>query len=112
LNSGALTALKEHPWHGNLRELRNCMERLALTVPGPTITAEDVSALLHRRSARADDLPAIPLKDLERRAIIAALERFGGNRTWAAAALGIGRRTLQNKLKLYGMAAENEADEA
>jgi DNA-binding NtrC family response regulator len=41
------------------------------------------------------------LEDVERRAIIAALEKFEGNRTKTAEALGIGRRTLQNKLKQY-----------
>lgn len=112
LSEGALKALQEHPWWGNLRELRNCMERLAITVPGPAITAEDVRMFLHQRSAPQDELPARPLKDLERQAIISALERMGGNRTKAAEALGIGRRTLQNKLKLYGLAESQFKDES
>jgi DNA-binding NtrC family response regulator len=112
INDGALKALQDHPWWGNLRELRNCMERLAITVPGPTIVEEDVNAFLHQRPSRTGDILVGPLKDLEEQAIRAALERFGGNRTKAAEALGIGRRTLQNKLKLYGMAADSDVDEA
>ena len=112
LNEEAVGALEEHPWWGNLRELRNCMERLALTVPGPTITAEDVRALLHHRSgARPADL-ARPLKDIEKEAVVAALERFGGNRTKAAKALGIGRRTLQNKIKQYGLGEGHITDKS
>ena len=110
LSSGAIDALMEHPWRGNLRELRNCMERLALTVPGPRIKEADVAVLLHKRPARDDELFDRPLKDLEEQAILAALKRYGGNRTRAAEALGIGRRTLQNKLKLYGIAEDNSPD--
>jgi DNA-binding NtrC family response regulator len=112
LSTGAIKLLLEHPWWGNLRELRNCMERLALTVPGPRIDEEDVMTFLHRRPGREEDLLVRPLKELEEQAIRAALKRFDGNRTRTAEALGIGRRTLQNKLKLYGMADDQTPDDA
>lgn len=105
-----MKALEEHPWWGNLRELRNCMERLALTVPGPKITHENVQTFLHHRPGQNSDLLDMPIKELEKQAILISLERHGGNRTRAAAALGIGRRTLQNKLKAYRMAEETEPD--
>ena len=108
ITEDAMKALEEHPWWGNLRELRNCMERLALTVSGPKITGNDVQMLLHQRPDQGVGLLDMPLKDLERQAIITALERHGGNRTKTAAALGIGRRTLQNKLKAYWMAEETK----
>lgn len=101
LDDGAVALLRQHPWRGNLRELRNLMERVALICTGDTVTANDLDPLLHRRAAGAEELPALPLFELERRAIAAALARHGGNRTHAATALGIGRRTLQNKLKQY-----------
>lgn len=101
LADDALAALAEHPWRGNLRELRNCMERLVITAPGPSIDAGDVRLLLHHRPASRDETPVRALRDLEEQAIISALEKFDGNRTRAAEALGIGRRTLQNKLKQY-----------
>jgi DNA-binding NtrC family response regulator len=111
ISEGALAALQDHPWWGNLRELRNCMERLAITVPGPVIAAEDIKTLLNHRPAKAPELPVSPLRDLEKQAILEALERFDGNRTKAAAALGIGRRTLQNKIKLYGMSDDRYSDD-
>jgi DNA-binding NtrC family response regulator len=107
LGAGAVNALMEHPWRGNLRELRNCMERLAITVPGTKIEEDDVMLLLHRRPASDEDMLVRPLRDLEEQAIRTALRRFDGNRTRTAEALGIGRRTLQNKLKLYGMADDH-----
>jgi DNA-binding NtrC family response regulator len=103
LTDEAVAVLEDHPWRGNLRELRNCMERLAIAAPGRTIEAEDVRLLLHHRPAEEQDFPIRQLRDLERRAIMATLERLDGNRTKAAEALGIGRRTLQNKLKQYNI---------
>ena len=111
LTEETFAILKEHPWRGNLRELKNCMERLAITAPGRTIGADDIRLLLHHRPAGEIDLSVRPLRDLERQAIIAALENLQGNRTKAAEALGIGRRTLQNKLKRYGIPdRETQAD--
>ncbi len=101
LTEDAIAVLRNHPWRGNLRELRNVMERLAITAPGPKIEAEDVRLLLHHRLPDDKDRPVRRLEDMEREAIIAALEKFEGNRTRTAEALGIGRRTLQNKLKEY-----------
>jgi DNA-binding NtrC family response regulator len=107
LTPEAVEALRSHPWQGNLRELRNCMERVALTVGDDRITAESLAPLLHRRVDTRTTGAAASLKDLERKAIVEALARHDGNRTRAAEALGIGRRTLQNKLKLYGLAEES-----
>ena len=106
----ALTVLERHPWHGNLRELRNCMERIAIVVCGQTVAAADVLPLLHDRvQPQSAATAGLELKDVERQTILAALEQHGGNRTHAAAALGIGRRTLQIKLKQYGLAADEAA---
>jgi DNA-binding NtrC family response regulator len=111
LTEETFAILKEHPWRGNLRELKNCMERLAIMAPGRTIGADDIRLLLHDRPVEEINLSVRPLRDLERQAIIAALEALEGNRTKAAEALGIGRRTLQNKLKQYGIPdKETQAD--
>lgn len=110
LAEDAIAALREHPWRGNLRELRNVMERLAITMPGRSIGADDVRAILHHRPEETHQRPVRRLEDVEREAIIAALAKFGGNRTHTAEALGIGRRTLQMKLKEYGI-AERETNE-
>jgi len=107
LDKSAEGELRKHSWPGNVRELKNCMERVVLTVTGSRITADDVAPLLNHRLSHSASTPVRPLKDLERMAIEAALAKFKGNRTKAAKALGIGRRTLQNKLKLY---SESEKD--
>jgi transcriptional regulator with GAF, ATPase, and Fis domain len=101
LSPSALALLVRQEWPGNVRELRNCMERLVLTCPRPVCEERDLLPLLCRRTANGNG-GVEPLKDVERRAIEEALLRCGGNRTHAAKALGIGRRTLQNKLKAFG----------
>lgn len=103
LTEKAFAALEAHPWHGNIREFKNCMERLAITTPGRTIDESEVRLLLHRREMDEREMEIRELKDLEKGAIVATLEKLAGNRTKAAEALGIGRRTLQNKLKQYGI---------
>jgi len=88
-------------WPGNVRELANALERAAILADGDVITADDVR--LERGpatpSAPAGELK--PLVDLERDAIQQALRAVSGNRRRAAELLGIGERTLYDKLKRY-----------
>lgn len=96
LSSEALDRMRSHTWPGNVRELENMMERVAI-LSGDVVSADD---LLIPLSA-----PARPIvfKDIERRAIEDALAENGGNRTRAARQLGISLRTLQYRLKEYGI---------
>ena len=103
IDDGGISVLFDYPWPGNVRELKNFMERLAITMSGKTITADDVSGYLGKQSAGMKEFEVRPLKDIEKQAIMAALDKFEGNRTKAAEALGISRRGLQNKLKSYGI---------
>jgi transcriptional regulator of acetoin/glycerol metabolism len=67
-----------------------------------TLTESDFSWLTQRNAAGQNwDVPDVPLSELERRAIIAVLERKHGNVKEAAASLGIDRSTLYDKLKRY-----------
>ncbi len=104
IDDDAVAVLIDYPWPGNLRELKNFVERLAITMSGTTISADDVKALLRQSATGKPEFQVRPMREIEKQAIIAALDKFDGNRTKAADALGIGRRTLQNKLKSYGMA--------
>ena len=104
IGDSAIALLVDYPWPGNVRELKNFMERLAISMAGRTITADDVRIFLQQPAAGKQEFQVRELWEIEKQAIIAALDKFKGNRTKAADTLGIGRRTLQNKLKSYGMA--------
>src|SRR5882724_3221250 len=87
-------------WPGNVRELRNTLERAAILAEGKTIRVEHI--VLDPLSSGADPLSGT-LDEIERRAIERALSEVDGNRKRAAERLGIGLRTLYEKLKAYGL---------
>jgi len=99
LSAEAADKLMAYTWPGNIRELENMMER-AVIVAGDTVEPADLPL--------PSEIPVRPLKlhDIERRAIEDALAMNNGNRTRAAEQLGISLRTLQYRLKEYGLAAE------
>ncbi|MCB9914597.1 MAG: sigma-54-dependent Fis family transcriptional regulator [Planctomycetes bacterium] len=99
LSPAARERLEGYAWPGNIRELRNVVTRAAILAPGDRILPEHLPPTLRAAPAAVDD--AGSLADLERQAILAALERHGGNRTHAARELGISRRKLLYRLKEY-----------
>jgi two-component system response regulator FlrC len=101
LTPNAEQRLAAASWRGNVRELANTLERAAILADGDAIDAshiwlEDVTT---RATPKPDEVR--PLADLEREAILHALEVVGGNRKRAAELLGIGERTLYDRLKKY-----------
>jgi two-component system, NtrC family, response regulator AtoC len=110
LDRGAERALEGAEWPGNIRELANALERAAILTEDGAITADLLAAGPRPHAgaapAGAGDLPGAgpaTLDELERRAIARALERHGGHRQRAADELGIGVRTLYDKLRRYGL---------
>ena len=112
LSEDAQLALRSHDWPGNVRELRNALERAVVVQTGGTITAEDLPDRVCDAGRRAR--PPLPdgsirdqlrdqLADLERAAIVEALETFGGNQTRTAQRLGISRRALIYKMERLGL---------
>jgi two-component system response regulator AtoC len=95
------------PWPGNVRELANVLERAAILVEGNRIRPEHlaVSESVRPATARGE---LRTLDDVERAAIEDALAAVGGNRRAAAERLGIGLRTLYDKLKRYRLGEEPE----
>ena len=88
-------------WPGNVRELANALERAAILADGETVREEHL--WLEDATARSAAPEIKPLAELEREAILRTLESVGGNRRRAAELLGIGERTLYDKLKRYGV---------
>jgi len=102
ISAGALKTLIDYDWPGNVRELENVIERAIVTSHNGTLVEADFAWLNQRNHPDQNwVVPDIPLAELERKAIIAVLERKGGNVREAAASLGIDRSTLYDKLKRY-----------
>jgi DNA-binding NtrC family response regulator len=102
---GALKLLLAHDWPGNVRELENAIERAIVTARGEVLEAEDFDFLARNgNAARHWSVPdGMPLEELEKRAVTAALERTDGNIKAAAEILGIDRSTLYTKIRKYGI---------
>jgi DNA-binding NtrC family response regulator len=106
LTPEAELALSRSAWPGNVRELANTLERAAILADGQVIAEPLLFNLPGRPKPKAVSVSTASetpqtLGDLERQAIVDALDRHEGNRRKAAEALGIGLRTLYDKLKRY-----------
>lgn len=90
-------------WPGNVRQFKNCLERMCVLAHGSLLTLDDLPADVHQAGPPVVGGPVATshatLESLKKSAILQALERFGGNRTKAAEHLGISVRTLQRKLR-------------
>jgi two-component system response regulator AtoC len=107
----AMEALLEYSWPGNIRELENLLERVAVLADGSEIEAQDLpESILHPAPERAptdlsDDNLSVKVHsaELERVLIRRALERTGGNKTQAAELLELSPRALRYKIQDYGL---------
>lgn len=108
ISGKALDLLVRYDWPGNIRELENCIERAVVIARGEIIAPADLPPQIQALSSEKEDsevrFPSgISLQEVEKALILRTLEDTGGNRSRAAEILGINRRTLQMKLKEYGM---------
>lgn len=111
IDDEAIAYLERQTWPGNIRELRNTIERAAILSSGPGICLRDLemanklAELPHKRQAaevrRDDSLLELSLYELEKRAISHALQTNGGNKKAAAEHLGIPVRSIYNKIKRF-----------
>jgi len=102
----AQNLLRAYRWPGNVRELFHVLERAILLCTGGEISARDLDAVLRPRFRPAGpESPKEPttLEDSEKMHITRMLEREGGNVSRVSEILGIDRRTLQRKMKRYGL---------
>jgi len=105
----AIDLLMRHEWPGNVRELENILERAVIMARGEMITPMEFPEILKEldnelKATWVNLEPGRSLKEVGKEMILRTLEETGGNRTHTAnILLGISRRTLQLKLKEYGI---------
>ncbi len=99
--------LETFDWPGNVRQLRNCLESMVVMADKSVLSLSDLPVSIipaDRRSSFGLRIPTgTTMDDLEKAAVIQALERCHGNRTRAAESLGISVRTLQRRLQTWGI---------
>jgi DNA-binding NtrC family response regulator len=104
ISDAAMEMIRNYPWPGNIRELRNCIERMVVLCPGEML---DVMDLPDNVRSGISELPGgaetLDLNQHEALLITKALEESNGNRTQAAQKLGISRRTLHRRLHEYNL---------
>jgi len=101
-------AIRLHPWPGNVRQIRNAMERAVVMSDGEVLLPHHLPPdILHPQAARASEepgeMPLVTLEEMEKRMIRRALRETHDNLTMAADKLGIHRNTLRRKIAEYGI---------
>jgi DNA-binding NtrC family response regulator len=107
--SEAIQICQRFPWPGNVRQLRNAIERIVLTCHDSTIGVSDLPDFLRahdQTSTKFSIRPGMSLAEVEKLLIRQTLTHVTANREEAAKLLGISRRSLQYKLKQYGLLTE------
>lgn len=107
----AMDMLLKYPWPGNVRELENVIERAVILLLDEHVTEKELPATITESYAEKGDWVAPPqpvaanrpLEEIEKEAIMATLAASAGNKSETARRLGINRKTLQKKLKEYGL---------
>jgi len=111
----AMDMLVNYDWPGNVRELENAIERAVILLSGDHITENQLPLHITEKYPDFQTQPTVTapildgthtMQDIEKEAILAALKASNGNKAEAARRLGITRKTLHNKLKLYGLGSK------
>jgi two-component system response regulator HydG len=102
----AMDAMIRHPWPGNVRELMNSVERGVVLARSDYLTMADLPFIATKEDTVAAPALAMdrPLAEIEKEAVLKTLAAAKNNRSEAARRLGITRKTLLKKLRLYGEA--------
>jgi transcriptional regulator with PAS, ATPase and Fis domain len=106
MSAEAMQVCQRFPWPGNVRQLRNVVERVVITCPGVEVGVSQLPDFLREYDRNATTFtvrPGTPLAEVEKLLIRQTLTHVTSNREDAARALGISRRALQYKLKQYGL---------
>ncbi len=109
ISEAAAQRLLDYSWPGNIRELRNAMERAVTLTAHEQIVVEDLSEKIRNFESRqflvdgTDPAQLLPMEEIERRYILHVLDSVEGNKSTAARILGLDRKTLYRKVKQYGV---------
>lgn len=112
--SRAAERVLTYDWPGNVRELRNCIERAVTLTRAEFVDTEDLPQKVREyKSAHLlivgdDPSEIVPLEEVERRYILKVVEACRGNKSKAARALGIGRKTLYRRLESFGVSISED----
>jgi DNA-binding NtrC family response regulator len=115
VSAQAMALMIAHSWPGNIRELENAVQRMMVISKDDLLDVDDLPAEIRGGVSGTPSQPR-DLKEMaressqliEKRAIVDALEKSGGNVTRTAKTLGISRATLQNKMKAYRLKASKK----
>ena len=101
----AMEYLKKLPYPGNIRELKNLVERTLLVSGKETLDAEDFKAqnIQSANLSSVQNMEGLTLEEMERQRILQALEQYGNNMTQVATALGVSRPSLYRRLEKYNI---------
>jgi two-component system, NtrC family, response regulator HydG len=109
ISPGAERLLATAPWAGNVRELRNTLERASILTDGPILNERDILGAVTRMAPVGDAAPcpvpaaAVAAPELDREAVQQALDQSGGNKSAAARLLGVSRRAFYRRLDTFGL---------
>ncbi len=102
---GATRLLLEYPWPGNVRELQTAVEQAVVLAEGPEIDTADLPSSSSQPEAEVLRImiPGATMDEIERYAVLQTLKALGGSITKASSMLGLSRRTVQYRLKEWGV---------
>ena len=108
ITPAAIAWLRRQPWPGNVRQLRQWIERAALVGAGAALDVQDFESIIamEPRDAARDALPAVgsmTMEEIERAMIVKSMRHHGGNITRVAEALGLSRAALYRRFEKYGI---------
>lgn len=102
IDQATVNKLKKYPWPGNIRELEHAIERALILTEGNKLSSEDFLLSSPKGKLHHED-DILNLSEMEKRLILKALDKHGGNVTRAAKELGIDRLALYRRLQKYGL---------
>jgi DNA-binding NtrC family response regulator len=103
IDKNVIEVLKDYPFPGNVRELKNMTERAIILSKGTSLGVKDFPVSVSSKSNRSKDIPKLNLEENEAELIRLALENFNNNQIAAANALGIQRMALARKMQKYNI---------